>query len=270
MNADEKLALIMVKVERAKKHVVDLHGEIDAFLSTKPYTVVKNIDSKLGKVGYQISKITPTPRIIVAITGDAIQNLRSALDHLAYHLLVVRLGAAASDKYFNFPTPNTANDLERKIQSRLRQDAVDALRKLEPYKGGKGHQLWVLNRLNNIDKHRIIITVGSAFRSLNLGGSTMRTARRMAEKSGIFGPSFKAGDFPRVASFFRPADNMCPLKVGDVLPAIDMEMDEQNDFRFDIALNEPEIVERKPLIETVQHFADLVSNTVLEFKPCLS
>ena len=51
----------------------------------------------------------------------------------------------------------------------MRQDAIDAIRALEPYKGGKGENLWVLHRLNNIDKHRLIVTVGSSFQSVDVG-----------------------------------------------------------------------------------------------------
>jgi hypothetical protein len=34
-------------------------------------------------------------------------------------------------------------------------------------------------------------------------------------------------------------------------------------------LNEPGVVEGKPLLETIQHLSDLVSNTFHIFKPCL-
>jgi hypothetical protein len=277
MTADERLALIQIKIERAKKHIIDLKGEIDAFLGTQPYGVVINIDSKTGKMSYQVSKITPTPRIIAAISGDAIQNLRTALDHLAWHLLLVCLGTTASDFRFHFPIANTANEykslIDRKVQ-RLRRDAIEAFRKIEAYQGGNGHQFWVLNRLNNIDKHRSIIVVGSGSHGTNLGALVQRMALRNMEQSGRYGPSFKAAEFPKLDAFFGLADDVRPLlKVGDALIenlTPDMEMDEQRDFTFDIALNEPKVIEAKSLIETVQHFADLVSNTVLLFKPCLA
>ena len=45
----------------------------------------------------------------------------------------------------------------------MRKDAVDAIDAIKPYKGGND-TLWRLHGLNNIDKHRLLITVGLAYR----------------------------------------------------------------------------------------------------------
>jgi len=261
VTADERLALIRVKIERAEKHIVDLDGEIRTFLATKPYRVREDVDTKHV---YKISHVTEVPGPIVAIAGDVIQNLRSALDHLANQLMLVRLGVVASDQESHFPIGNTAGKYEANLRGMkkgrfLREDAFDVLLKVQAYPRGDGHQLWALNRLNNIDKHRIILTAGSAFRSVNLGAYVSRKSREVM-----------APDFPMLDAFFRPADNMCPLKIGDVLFTSDGHMDPDNDFRFDVAFNEPKIVEGKPILETLQHFADLVRSTVNSCKPCLT
>lgn len=39
MTADERLALIRIKVEWAKKHIIDLERDIQAFLRSDPYVV---------------------------------------------------------------------------------------------------------------------------------------------------------------------------------------------------------------------------------------
>jgi hypothetical protein len=59
MSADERVALIDIEIKRAKKHIVDLKREIDAFLITDPYGVVEKIDSKIGKTNYEVSNVTP-------------------------------------------------------------------------------------------------------------------------------------------------------------------------------------------------------------------
>ena len=66
---------------------------------------------------------------------------------------------------------------------------------------------------------------------------------------------------------------MCPLKVGDVLISNlepDMKFDAKRDFRFDVAINKPQVIERKPLIETLQYFCDLIGGIATSFRPCLA
>lgn len=272
LTADERIALVSIKVERAKKHISDLHREIGAFLDSKPYAVVKKIDA--GKVLYIVAKVTETPSEISAIVGDAIQNLRSALDHLMIQLLLVKLETETTERELQFPVRDTADKYKSKLdglEQSLRKDAIDALRNVQAHQGGNGHDIWVLHRLNNIDKHRTIITAGTSFRSVNIGAYMFRMLfQAMGEHNGPSAPKFE--DFPTgsLNAYFRPADNMCPLKVGDVLPSLDSEMNEQNDFRFDVAFNEAKIIQGKPILETLQHFADLVSGTIATFRSCLN
>jgi hypothetical protein len=77
---------------------------------------------------------------------------------------------------------------------------------------------------------------------------------------------------PGLSLFIRPADNLCPLKVCDELfiGAPDDEINPDVKFNFDVALYEPEIIKPGPMLETVQHLADLVGNTVTTFKPLLA
>ena len=225
--------------------------------------------------------------MIITIIGDAIQNLRSALDHFANQLMLVNLGVPESDRESEFPIRNTAGKYEATIrgmekQGFLRKDAVDPLLRVQAYKGGDGHQLWVLNRLNNVDKHRIILAVGSAFQSVNLGAfssrllqESMRTAEAARKAAGEPQWPYSADTIPILDVFFRGADIMCPLKVGDELFIGDPargggQMDPEKDFTFDIAFNEPKIMDSKPVLETLQHLADLVSNTILLFRPLLA
>jgi hypothetical protein len=131
----------------------------------------------------------------------------------------------------------------------------------------------VLNRLNNIDKHRVILTTGASLRSVNLGAAISRIPLPSYETpEGIrkeLGTGLPVGTkHPVVDLFIRPADIQCPLKVGDKL-LVGLELDPDNDFRFDVALNEPEIAERKPVLETLRHFADAVGGAVTTLRPCL-
>lgn len=93
--------------------------------------------------------------------GDAIHNLRSALDHLACD--AVRLNhRSTKDVYFPFGT--TAETLEdqivRKNFNRASPEAIQLLREQEPWRGGR-LALRAVHDLDVKDKHELIIPVMS-------------------------------------------------------------------------------------------------------------
>jgi hypothetical protein len=96
------------------------------------------------------------PVEIALIAGDAIQNLVSALDHLAYQLVMVGSNDNPPNrKWIYFPIADDAAKYESKKLIRIegaRESAIKAIDALKPYKGGND-RLWALYRLNSIDKH---------------------------------------------------------------------------------------------------------------------
>jgi hypothetical protein len=95
LRADDRIILVRVKVERAKKHLRDLAAEV---LSLEHVTILTP-DPNTGVAPHTISLLHPNefkqvPSLsfeAVAIAGDVVQNLRSALDHLAQQLVLVGL-----------------------------------------------------------------------------------------------------------------------------------------------------------------------------------
>jgi hypothetical protein len=80
------------KIERANKHIKDLDLVNRSFIDPEPYVVEPHYDPNWGDKGRTIYRVLGLPTIpddISLITGDAIHNLRSALDHLAYSLAEV-------------------------------------------------------------------------------------------------------------------------------------------------------------------------------------
>jgi DNA primase len=129
--ADERLAPILFKIDRAKKHIADLDADRKAFLDTRPYAVGAKRDPQTRKPIYYVTKVDPTPIALAATIGDIIQNLRSALDHLAYQLFLVgTAGSAGAGRRVYFPIARDAaeykKDSARKVKG-LRQDALDAI-----------------------------------------------------------------------------------------------------------------------------------------------
>ncbi|HEX7337282.1 MAG TPA: hypothetical protein VF252_08745 [Gemmatimonadales bacterium] len=59
--------------------------------------------------------------------------------------------------------------------------------------------------------------------------------------------------------------------MGDVLLVgpPQMEPDQKNDFRFDVALNEPQVAEGDPIIELVQQTTQFVNGVINQLCPFL-
>jgi hypothetical protein len=265
MTGEERLTRILLKVERAKKHLRDLEADVQAFNKTSPYVVQTKRDPQSRRLIYYVASVKEVPTILAAITGDVLQNLRSALDHLAYELVLIGTGGSGPTRHVYFPISDDAAkykaDTPGKVQG-MRQEAVRAIDAIKPYGGGGNDALWRLHRLNNIDKHRTLILVGSAYRSVNLGAHMSEMMRR----------TWPDRPLPKTDLYFRPADRLFPLKVDDELfiDAPDAEVNPAINFRFEVAFGEAGIVEGAPLLETLQQMADLVNYLISQFGPLLS
>ena|SRR6185295_3135399 len=261
MTADERLAQIRPKIERAKLHIGDLEREIRRFLDTNPYKVAIKRDPESRKPIYYVSSVEPTPSSIALIAGDAIQNLMSALDHMAFQLVCVSTNDnPPNPKWIFFPIADDAVKYEAKKAGKIqgaRQDIVDAIDLIKPYKGGND-LLWILYRLNSVEKHRLLLTVGSMSGSVNIGQIMHKHIVDDLSKlwPGAIVPAF---DF-----FLREAGTNLPMKAGHELfiDAPDAEFDEKLQFRFDIAISEPQVLEAQSLFETLHQMANLVEGII--------
>ncbi len=224
-----RLAGPLVKVARAKMHIDALEAELQSFFATKPYVIGTKRDPDTRQLIYYMVNVGETSDSVAAIAGDALQCLRSALDHLAYQLVLAGTGQAGPFFHVYFPIANSFAKYEAKKSGRLKgasDAAIAAIDAVKPYKGGND-SLWLLHTLNNIDKHRLLITVGSAARMCPL----------------------------------KPGDELF-IDGPDAQPNVEMQ------FRFDVAFSEPGIPD-DPVVETLQKMAVEVENLLLTFNPLL-
>jgi hypothetical protein len=258
-----RLAGVQAKIKRAKKHIQELDVALKAFFDTNPYVVGAKRDPQTRKPIYYLVSVEDVDVDIAAIAGNVLQDLRSALDHLAYQLVQVGTGLPSPFNYVYFPIFDSATKYEAGKLGQIkgmRQDAIDAIDAVKPYKGGND-TLWRLHRLNTVDKHRLLITVGSSFQSVDIGPIVQRGLEAFADIGNLGFPSL----------FLRPADRLYPLKAGDELfiDAPNAKVNEKLQFRFDVALSEPQVIEGEPLLETLHQMVDLVDKLVPIFEPLL-
>ncbi len=257
------------KIKRAKKHVLDLERQLRAFLCTNPYKVGTKRDAESRKLIYYVVSVEPIPECVPLIAGDAIQNLMSALDHLAYQIVCSDTGnKPPNPNWIYFPIADDPTKYEAKKRGKIegaRQETFDAIDALKPYKGGND-LLWALYRLNNIEKHRLLLTVGSQAAGIHAGQLMASLARRM----NTF-PAEAVDSFETMDVLIVPADKGFPLKEGFQLyiGAVDEEPNPKQQFTFEVALNEPGIIEGKPLLATLHQLTTLVDGIVTDLVPLL-
>jgi hypothetical protein len=259
MATSDKLLGTRLKLERAKKHFDDLDAVVGNYLKSNPCVLDTKRDPETRKLIYYVDEIRPIPSEIAIIAGDMLFNLRSALDHLAMQFWLDGDGTGGgSVKSVYFPIFDSATaycDGRNGKVAGMRPEAKKAIDAIEPYQGGKGHQLWLLHALNKTDKHRLLLAVGSAFRSMNIAP----LLDRLHADQGI------AIQTPDV--FIIPADRMLPLKAGDELfiDAPDAEFNKDMQFTIEIAFGEPEVPKGHSIIKTlgeIGQFVDITINTL--------
>ena len=259
----DRLAGPLAKVERAKEHIRDVDAAVRAFLDGHPYVIHTKRDPETRQLIYFMASVGEIGPDVALRVGDALQNLRSALDHLAYQLWLVGTGRDGPAFHVYFPIFDSATEYKAKSARQVQgmaKAAIKAIDAAKPYKGGND-TLWLIHHLNRIDKHRLLVTVGSAFNSVDLGGFTVRhAAKSMPAFAGI-----------KLSAFFKPNDRLYPLKKGDELfrDAPDAEVDEKLEFAFDVALGEPKVSEGEPVIESLQQMVDFVDHLLTSFRPLL-
>ena len=262
------LELVRAKVDRAKEHVDYLKVLSKKFLDSRPYQVYPNHNSQTGECEWFLTKDAAIPAEISLVAGDAIQNLRSTLDHLVWQLIIVN-NKIPKPGVTGFPITETAQEyitskIRRKIEgvSQAAECAIDALK---PYKAGND-PLWRLHCMNNIDKHRLILSAASAMALHHLLPSQKREITKI-----FFGSNPTATSPPDLTNtFIKPATATFPLEVGKKFFSLpESEMENDFTFRLGIAFNEPGIVQGESIVDTVQQLFSLVDNIVNVFAPLL-
>jgi hypothetical protein len=241
-----------------------LEAEISAFLdggNPNPCEIATQRDPQTREMLYYIVSVRDVPKRIAILSGDVLQNCRTTLDYLANQLFIVGSPGMPLRTQTSFPIAEDAPTYEtkkvRKVKG-MREDAVKYIDSLEPYKGGNSH-LWILNRLNNIDKHRLLLTAACANQ-----GRTVTKAERA-----IFRQAMGEQQGDAIVSVMPGArDWNAPLKAGYIFCTTppDSEVEQNLQPEIDIAFAEPQIIEREPLLETLKTIIDWVDVITLDCK----
>lgn len=142
------------KVQRAHEHISNLDAKIREFMAGEPYTTIRDVDDDGLHEAIKIRLNRDIPEDFPELAGDALNNLRSALDLLACDLAIDNGHTDTKGVYFPFARDAKEFELpaiHRKIQKLSPADQL-TICGLNPYEGGDRF-LWRLNGLRNLDIH---------------------------------------------------------------------------------------------------------------------
>ncbi len=145
------------KLQRANHHIADLNARIDSFLHTDFYQLL-DVDQKEGRWQLILESLHQPDAATNAVLGDAIGNLRSTLDYIVGALVYP---ITCKHDQVGFPFADNEAGFKGQVKSRL-GDCADRIQhyfidQVQAYKAGLGKDLWALNKLRNIDKHRLLV-----------------------------------------------------------------------------------------------------------------
>jgi hypothetical protein len=177
------------KVRRAEYHLEVLEGEIGSFRDLHPVRFTVDRDLEKSSYVFRVWDIAEPDAAWGLLVGDCFHNARSALDHLAYQLVILNLGRDLTDdeaRRVMFPiyeTPKlyTAYGAGRVADLRIVDRArIEILQSYHAWDEGiwgpdqmpgppapVPSYLSLLSRLDNSDKHR---TIQPVWLAAGLGG----------------------------------------------------------------------------------------------------
>jgi hypothetical protein len=161
------LSGVELKVWRAHRHTTELKSALKTSLDPERYAITSKSESDTGTYVYSVKQVPPIDVEWAPLVGEILFDLRSALDHLAWQLVL--LDGKTPGEQTQFPIYDSPRDKQGKLRAiNLRPAVKDpkiiaALEKVQPYEAAPNepsmHGLQRLHLMNNWDKHRLLLLV---------------------------------------------------------------------------------------------------------------
>lgn len=148
---------VEAKLARAREHLAEFRAETGTLLESYDGAITEEVRDGGAKHVYQLYGEPPIPGHWSALVGDILHNLRCALDHLAWQLVLACGGEPTKNTAFpillqkpDYETPDIPPGITHGFRQRIDQ--------VQPYSSGVP-DLRILRHLNNVDKHRELLPV---------------------------------------------------------------------------------------------------------------
>jgi hypothetical protein len=162
---------VAAKLRRAEAHLAQFGLVVEEFLASEPFAAVRTVSSDGRSHVVEWTRTAPIPDDIPLLAGDAVHNLRSALDHLAVALersSAVLAGhplTPAQERRPQFPVARSEGEFEEQMNRfrHLSPATIEVLKAFQPFviTPAQPEQsfLWQVSDLDNLDKHRMLAPV---------------------------------------------------------------------------------------------------------------
>ncbi len=224
-----------LKIQRANRHITELDAELRAYTEGGCFSIDMKYKTDLSDCVVMLRPSKPIPNSLPLIVGDALHNLRTALDHVVAACFVSQ-GLDPDTCHFPFrkkveefvPDKGKLKTLLETIETALPGARNCILDEIQPYEGGK-LGIYPLNPLDLIDKHNELLLV--SHKTLVTGFKlTFDQSGRIEIKDCWFNPQepttlYRGPGKPSVECDFKAAldvrlDKSLPLGNKPVLPAL--------------------------------------------------
>jgi hypothetical protein len=249
-----------LKVNRANEHLDGLRSAVEGFVQSDFYETATEFDYKRRLVA-RVKNVEQPPLELAVLIGDAIHNLRSSLDNLAYALATAHTGklppgVARACAFPIFETgPLFRGEKKRGAAPKMRAMAPRtraAIERLQPYHRRKHPELellWILEELSNLDKHRL-----GALTSAAMAGSSYRLSGTGAFR--VEGLDVISGALKEKAVVARFYGEFAPP------PAVKVEANIVPDILFDKSI-EAKSARGVPVVDALYGIRDVIVGRVL-------
>lgn len=149
-----------LKIERAREHIKQFSVHVREFSEANGHDIRVYRDTNTGYDTLEFIPSKAIPPELMCIVGDAVHNLRSALDVAMSQIEFLTTDERTDDVIF--PVYKRREYFEKAVESRLKGKAPERVinyivDSIQPYETGNGAPIWQLHRLDIEDKHRVII-----------------------------------------------------------------------------------------------------------------
>jgi hypothetical protein len=151
-----------LKIDRANKHITDADVLVRAWQSPEFQFVREEINPQTGDKLLHYGFVKPLPfEDLALLIGDAIHNLRTALDY-AWLATLKKFAPSRESEFSKFPV----YEFRKKVDAGLKGAHIHTacpklydllLSQIRPYREGGNHFIWAIHRLDIRDKHMLLL-----------------------------------------------------------------------------------------------------------------
>jgi hypothetical protein len=248
----DRIRGVRLKIKQSREHIVGVGKMIPLFCESRPYTIETKPHpvAQIHHTTLYLARVQPVPDDIKLVVGDAIHNLRSSLDHLAWQLVEANGGTPSRKTYFPISESyeKYINSVSNGVLEGMSVDAQKLIGDCQRH-ASKNDTLWVIHELDRIDKHRLLITVVS---TMDKWGVDVMKGQTMWFDENRFWPLVPGREIVNIPTSTYSREKPENFKLG-----------------IDVGFGETEIAEGELVLPALTKMADFVDSLVNKFEKFL-